>query len=152
MHMATITQADSSSSCTNRTRSPTRPLGLQLYISKLIGGGMALLNLDELEGARKVVERSELEVRRTPCILVRGDQACNILPDLKHVKGWNRCLGLFFPHCVEGFTSNWRTFKALAPSKSAELRTRCEFSRKRECNLFSLSESKMNWAKGSWLL
>jgi len=36
------------------------------------------------------VERSELEVRRTPCILVRGDQACNILPDLKHVKGWNR--------------------------------------------------------------
>ena len=81
-------------SCTNRTRSPTRPLCLQLYISKLIGGGMALLNLDELEGAQKVVERSELEVRRTPCILVRGDQACNILPDMKHVKGWNRCLGL----------------------------------------------------------
>jgi len=31
-----------------------------------------------------------LKVRRTPCILVRGEHACNILPDMKHVKGWNR--------------------------------------------------------------
>jgi hypothetical protein len=76
---------------TNRSRSltqthQTRPLQLV--------GGMALLDLDELEEARKVVERSELEVRRTPCILVRGDQACNILPELNHVKGWNRCQAL----------------------------------------------------------
>ena len=42
----------------------------------------------------RMVAESRLEVRRTPCILVRGDQACNILPDMKHVKGWNRCLGL----------------------------------------------------------
>ena len=50
-----------------------------------------MLDLDELEEARKVVERSSLKVRRTPCILVRGEHACNILPDMKHVKGWNRC-------------------------------------------------------------
>jgi len=38
-----------------------------------------------------VVERSSLAVRRTPCILVRGDQACEILPDMKQaVEGWDR--------------------------------------------------------------
>ena len=51
---------------------------------------MALLCLDELKEAQKVVERSSLGVRRTPCILVRGDQACEILPDMEHVGGWGR--------------------------------------------------------------
>ena len=52
---------------------------------------MELLDLKELEEARKVVESSSLGVRRTPCILVRGDQACEMLPDMKQaVEGWDR--------------------------------------------------------------
>ena len=52
---------------------------------------MELLDLKELEEARKVVETSSLGVRRTPCILVRGDQACEMLPDMKQaVEGWDR--------------------------------------------------------------
>ena len=52
---------------------------------------MELLDLKELEEARKVVETSRLGVRRTPCILVRGDQACEMLPNMKQaVEGWDR--------------------------------------------------------------
>merc|ERR1711936_213479 len=64
---------------------------ISLTISKgWLDVDMALLSLDELKEAQKVVERSSLGVRRTPCILVRGDQACEILPDMEHVGGWSR--------------------------------------------------------------
>ena len=47
----------------------------------------------------------------------------------------------------QGSTSNWRTFKALGLSKSAELPTRWEGKMKRTSALNSLRESKLNWAR-----
>ena len=118
---------------------------------------MALLGLEELEGARKVVESSSLEVRRTPCLLVRGEQACNILPDMKHVEGWNRCY-----ECFE--KSSWYFMPPLylrVYFKLENLQSTGSFKIRGVANqvkvqleenpVLSLSGSKLKWArKGTW--
>jgi len=99
---------------------------------------MALLDLEELERARKVVESSSLEVRRTPCILVRGEQACNILPDMKHVEGWNR---VYFK--LENLQSTG-SFKIRGVANQVKVQLE-------ENAVLSLRESKLKWArKGIW--